>query len=66
MSFNFNKAIHDDSKNGGASRSDFQKIFNDEAPGLGYLSSKAPCEFILVPPHPSHGASAAMTSGGFR
>ena len=67
MAFNFNKAVQEDSKNGGGFKSsDFQKMFNDEAPSLGYLSSKAPCEFILVPPHPTYGASTAMTSGGFR
>jgi len=67
MAFNFNKAIYEDSKNNVVSRSsDYQKIFNDDAPSMGYISSKAPCEFILVPPHASYGASAAMTSGGFR
>lgn len=66
MAFNFNKAVQEDSKNGGISRTDYQKIFNDEAPSIGYIGSKAPCEFILVPPHASYGASTAMTSGGFR
>lgn len=67
MAFDFNKAVHQDSKNGTSSRSsDYQKMFNDDAPTLGYLSSKAPCEFILVPPHPTYGASTALTSGGFR
>ena len=67
MAFNFNKAVQDDSKNGvGFKSSDFQKMFVDEAPSMGYISSKAPCEFILVPPHASYGASTTLTSGGFR
>lgn len=67
MAFNFNKAVYDDSKNGdGFKNSDYQKMFNDDAPTLGYISSKAPCEFLLVPPHPSYGASSSLTSGGFR
>ena len=68
MSFNFNKAVHEDSKNApqGSRSSDYQKIFNDDAPSMGYISSKAPCEFILVPPHPMYNSSTAMTSGGFR
>lgn len=67
MAFNFNKAVQEDSKNGaGFKSSDFQKILTDDAPSLGFISSKAPCEFILVPPHPMHGASTMLTSGGFR
>lgn len=67
MAFDFNKAVHTNSKvDSGNRSSDYQKMFNDDAPSLGYLSSKAPCEFILVPPHPTYGASTAMTSGGFR
>ena len=65
MSFNINRAINDDVSDS-PRNSDYQKMFNDEAPSLGYISSKAPCEFIMVPPHPSHGASMALTSGGFR
>jgi len=65
MSFNINRAINDDVSDG-PRNSDYQKMFNDEAPTLGYISSKAPCEFILVPPHSSYGASTALTSGGFR
>jgi len=67
MTFDLNRAMYDSSSTSGERRnSDFQKIFNDTAPTMGYLSSKAPCEFILVPPHPMHGVSQNMTSGFFR
>lgn len=65
--FDINKAMYDSSVNDGSKKnSDYQKIFNDEAPTIGYISSKGPCEFIMVPPHPKYGASQAMTSGYFR
>lgn len=66
MTFDINRAMYDSSANSGKKNSDYQKIFNDEAPTIGYISSKGPCEFILVPPHPSFGASQSMTSGYFR
>lgn len=68
MNFDINRAIYDSSANAGSSKrsSDYQKIFNDDAPTIGYISSKGPCEFILVPPHATFGASQAMTSGYFR
>ena len=68
MGFNFNKAVQQNEGNtsSGFKSSDFQKMFTDEAPTLGYISSKGPCHFILVPPHPTHGASTSLTSGGFR
>jgi len=67
MTFDFNKAVYINSQvDSGSHNSDYQKMFNNDAPTLGYLSSKAPCEFILVPPHPTYNVSMAMTSGGFR
>jgi len=66
MTFDINRAMYDSSANSEKKNSDYQKIFNDEAPTIGYISSKGPCEFILVPPHPSFGAFQSMTSGYFR
>jgi hypothetical protein len=66
MTFDINRAMYDSSLNAGTNRSDYQKIFNDEAPTIGYISAKGPCEFILVPPHPKYQVSRAMTSGLFR
>ena len=67
MTFDINRAMYDSSKSDSTKKnSDYQKIFNDEAPTIGYISSKGPCEFILVPPHPMYGASQTMTSGFFR
>jgi hypothetical protein len=68
MGFNFNKAVQQNEGNtsSGFKSSDFQKMFADDAPTLGYISSKGPCHFILVPPHPTYGASTSLTSGGFR
>ena len=63
-----NRRISDDAASGGDGNgsSEWQKILGDEAPPLSYLGTQGPCSFILVPPHPSHGASQAMTSGGVR
>lgn len=67
MTFDINRAMYDSSKSDSTKKnSDYQKIFNDEAPTIGYISSKGPCQFIMVPPHPSYGASQTMTSGFFR
>lgn len=68
MGFNFNKAVQQNEGNtsSGFKSSDFQKMFNDDAPTIGYISSKGPCHFILVPPHPMYNSSTALTSGGFR
>ena len=67
MTFDINRAMYDSSKSDSTKKnSDYQKIFNDEAPTIGYISSKGPCQFILVPPHPMHGAAQTMTSGFFR
>jgi hypothetical protein len=67
MTFDINRAMYDSSvQDGSKKNSDYQKIFNDEAPTIGYISSKGPCDFILVPPHPKYGASQSMTSGYFR
>lgn len=68
MSFNFNKVVQqtESNVNTGFKSTDFQKMFTNEAPTLGYISNKGPCQFILVPPHPTYGASTSLTSGGFR
>jgi hypothetical protein len=62
-----NRRMQEDASGDDASRSsEWQKILNDEAPPIAYLGTSGPCNFILVPPHPTHGASQAMTSGGVR
>ena len=63
-----NRRMQEDASSGndGSRSSEWQKILNDEAPPIAYLGTSGPCSFILVPPHPSHGASQAMTSGGVR
>jgi len=63
-----NRAIQQDAANspGGYRSSDWQKIVNDEAPPFCYLTPKGATTLILPPPHPVHGASLAMTSGGVR
>jgi hypothetical protein len=63
-----NRAIQQDAINnpGGYRSSDWQKITNDEAPPFCYLNTKGATTFILPPPHPAHGASVDMTSGGVR
>jgi hypothetical protein len=67
MTFDINRAMYDSSKSDSSKKnSDYQKIFNDDAPTIGYISSKGPCEFILVPPHSMYGAAQTMTSGFFR
>ena len=50
----------------GRGSSFFQKIFNDEAPPISYISSRGECNIILLPVHSSYGSAPTMTSGGFR
>ena len=68
MKFDINKAMYDSNQTApeGVGNSFFQKMFNDQAPTIGYISSKASSEMILVPPHVSHGASTNMTGGYLR